>query len=151
MFMMKVCLACSGGGHLSEIMQLRPFYEKKRHFFLTDRRENSNELAKKEKVFFVKCPRRNPVNFLANCFQSLRIFLKEKPDVVISTGADTAVAFCIIAKFFGKKIVFIESFCRVTEPSLSARIMYPFSDLFFVQWPEMKKFFRKAVFAGGVF
>ncbi len=148
---MKICLACSGGGHLSELMQLRAFYEETSHFFLTDHRENSDELAKKEKVFFVMCPRRNPANLFVNFFQSLKIFIAENPDVVISTGADTAILFCLIAKFFGKKLVFIESFCRVTSPSLSARIACPFSDLFFVQWPGMKKFFKKAVFAGSVF
>lgn len=148
---MKFCLACSGGGHLSELLQLLPFFEKTNHFFLTDHRENSDELAKTEKVFFVKCPQRNPANFVINFFQSLKIFFKEKPDAVVSTGADTAIAFCIIAKLFGKKLVFIESFCRVSSPSVSARIAYPFSDLFFVQWPGMKKFFKRAIFAGSVF
>ncbi len=148
---MKFCLACSGGGHLSELVQLHALYEKANCFFLTDHRENSDELAKTERVFFVKCPRRNPINFVINLFQSLKIFLSEKPDAVISTGADTAIAFCIIAKLFGKKLVFIESFCRVSEPSISARIAYPFSDLFFVQWSSMKKFFKRAVFAGSVF
>jgi UDP-N-acetylglucosamine:LPS N-acetylglucosamine transferase len=148
---MKVCLACSGGGHLSELLQLRGFFEKKDYFFLTDHRENSEELAKKERVLFVECPRRNPIKLAKNFFNSLSIFLREKPDVVLSTGADTAVAFCIIARLFGKKLIFVESFCRVTEPSLSARILYPFSSLFFVQWPEMKNYFKKAVYAGSVF
>ena len=86
-----------------------------------------------------------------NFFQSMKIFLREKPDIVISTGADTAIPFCMIAKLFGKKIVFIESFCRIKEPSVSGRIMYKISDLFLVQWKENLKFFPKAKFAGSVF
>jgi len=86
-----------------------------------------------------------------NLFQSIKVFLREKPDVVISTGADATVATCMIAKFFGKKIIFIESFCRIKSPSLSARIIYPFADLFLVQWKQNLKFFPKAKYKGAVF
>lgn len=144
-------MACSAGGHLTEIIQLEKAWKEKKHFFVSDYRGNAIELAKREKVFFVTCPRRNPLKLAKNFFQSLRIFLREKPDAVISTGADTAIPICLIAKLFGKKIVFIESFCRLKEPSLSGKIMYRLADLFFVQWKENKKFFPNARFAGSVF
>ena len=148
---MKICLACSGGGHLSEMMQLRELYGKYAHYFVSDHRQNSDELGKKEKVFFTTCPRRNPLKFASNFFQSLKIFFDEMPDAVISTGADTAFATCILAKLFGKKLIFIESFCRVSEPSLTGKWLYGKADLFLVQWPENKKFFPKAKYAGSVF
>jgi len=148
---MKICLACSAGGHLTELLQLESAWKGKTSFFVSDYRGNAIELAKKQKVFFVECPRRNPLKLLKNFFQSLKIFLREKPGIVISTGADTAIPICIIAKIFGKKIVFIESFCRIKEPSVSGKIMYRLSDKFFVQWKENKKFFPKADFAGSVF
>ncbi len=147
----KICCACSAGGHLSELTQLEKVYEEKEHFFLTDQREDSIELAKNEKTYFAICPRKNPVKLAINFFQALGVFLKEKPDVVISTGADTAIPFCLIAKFFGKKIIFIESFCRIKDPSLSGKIMYGKADLFLVQWKENLEFFPKAKFAGSVF
>ena len=81
---MKICLACSGGGHLSELMQLRDFYRKREHFFLTFRRPNSDELAKNEKTYFVTDPKRNPFALVLNFFQSLKVFMKEKPDVVLT-------------------------------------------------------------------
>jgi len=147
----KACLACSAGGHLTELMQLEAAWKEKPHFFVSDRRFNAVDLGKREKVFFVACPRRNPLKFIANFFQSLKIFLEEKPSVVVSTGADTAIPMCLIAKLFGKKVVFIESFCRVSSPSLSGRIMYGIADLFLVQWKQNLKFFPKAKFAGSVF
>lgn len=147
----KVCLACSAGGHLTELIQLEKAWENMPHFFLSDKRLNAIGLSKKEQVYFVTCPRRNPLKLLLNIFQSLKVFLKERPDVVISTGADTAIPICIIAKLFWKKVIFIESFCRISSPSLSGKIMYKISDLFFVQWEQNKKFFPKARFAGSVF
>ena len=148
---MKVCLACSAGGHFSELTQLMPAFSGKKYFFVTDKRIDTKDLGKKEKVFFVECPRRNPLKLLKNFFQSLKLFLKEKPDVVISTGADTAFSVCILAKIFGKKLVFIESFCRISGPSLSGKIFYPLADVFLVQWKENLEFFPKAKYWGSVF
>ena len=148
---MKICLAASAGGHLTELLQLEKTWAGKDHFYLTDARTNGLALAKKHKTFFLTCPRRNPLKLLLNLVQALGLFLSEKPDLVISTGADTAVPFCLIAKLFRKKVVFIESFCRINEPSLSGKIMYRFSDLFLVQWKENLEFYPKAEFRGGVF
>jgi len=148
---MKICLAASAGGHLAELLQLERAWETKERFFITDKRTNGIELAKKEKTYFLTCPRRNPIKTTLNFFQALGIFLRERPNIVISTGADTAIPFCLIAKFFGRKIVFIESFCRIKKPSLSGKIMYKKSDLFLVQWRENLEFFPEAEFAGGVF
>ena len=147
----KVCLACSAGGHLTELVQLEQAWKGQQHYFVSDKRLNAIDLSKREKVYFVACPRRNPVKAAVNLFQSLVIFLRERPDVVVSTGADTAIATCLIAKLFRKRVAFIESFCRVKKPSLSGKIMYMFSDLFLVQWKQNKSFFPKAVYAGSVF
>ena len=147
----KICLACSAGGHLTELLQLEKAWKDKPHYFISDKRLNAIDLSKKEKVFFVSCPRRNPINLTINFVQSLWLFLWQKPTIVISTGADTAIPTCLIAKFFRKKVVFIESFCRINEPSLSGKIMYKKANLFLVQWPENKKFFPKAEYEGSVF
>lgn len=147
----KVCLACSAGGHLTELMQLEQAWGRRPHFFVSDKRLNAVELAKREKVYFLACPRRNPLKLLLNTLQSLGLYLRERPDVVISTGADTAIPFCVIARVLGSKVAFIESFCRIRGGSLSGKIMYRLADLFLVQWLVNKKFFPKAEYAGSVF
>lgn len=148
---MKICLAASAGGHLTELLQLEKAWQGKEHFFVSDKRLNAMGLAKKEKVYFLKCPKRNPINLFINLAQAIAVFLKEKPDLTISTGADTAIPFCIIAKIFGKKVIFIESFCRVREKSLSGKIMEKYADLFLVQWKENLKIYKNAEFGGSVF
>ncbi|MBI4043464.1 MAG: hypothetical protein HY393_01500 [Candidatus Diapherotrites archaeon] len=148
---MKVCIAASAGGHLTEVLQVHEAWKNVDHFFVSDKRENAVELAKKEKVFFVACPRRNPLHLAQSFMQSFKLFVVQKPDVVISTGADTAISTCLIAKLFGKKVIFIESYARISSPSLSGKIMYPLADLFLVQWKQNLSFFPKAIFAGSVF
>jgi UDP-N-acetylglucosamine:LPS N-acetylglucosamine transferase len=148
---MKLGIACSTGGHLLQLLQLERVYSKYNHFFLTFKRPMSKSLSNQEKVFFVKDPGKNPINLLINVLQSLSIFIQQQPDVVISTGAGVAVPICYIAKFFGKKVIFIESFSRIHHPSLSGTFVYPIADLFIVQWKQLLKFYKGAKYGGSIF
>ncbi len=148
----RVCIVCSSGGHLTEILQIKESFQKFPHFFITFKREDSLELAREEKVYFVEDPSRNPINFLKCLFQTFSILKKEKPKVIISTGAGIAVPACFLGKFlFKSKVIFIESFCRIEKPSLSGKLIYPLSDSFFVQWKSLlKSYGEKAVYKGAV-
>jgi UDP-N-acetylglucosamine:LPS N-acetylglucosamine transferase len=84
-------------------------------------------------------------------FQAWRIMKREKPDYLITTGALITYPFCLVAKWKKVKVIYIESFARMDEPSLTGRLVYPIADLFLVQWEEMIKYYPKAIFAGGVF
>lgn len=148
----KLCLTCSAGGHLTELSQIGECYSKYRRFFITFKREDTKELAKQERVYFVEDPSRNPINLIKCLFQTFSILKKERPNVIISTGAGVAVPTCFLGKFlFKSKIIFIESFCRIKEPSLSGKLIYPISDLFLVQWKNLLKFYgKKAIYRGSV-
>ena len=147
----KLCLACSAGGHLAEIMGLKEFYGEKSHFFITFEREDTKSLAKSEKVFFAHYPGRNPIGYAICFLDCWRIIRKENPAAVISTGSHIGVLACLAAKLMGKKAIFIESFCRVSGPSLSGRMAYMFCDLFIYQWKELEKFYPNGAFGGSIF
>jgi len=149
----KVCFICSSGGHLTELLPVGLKLGKNHeHFWITFRNPMSDNTLKNERHFLVHDPIRNPVIYLKLFFHSLYLFLKERPDIVITTGAGMAVPFSIISKIFGKKLVFIESFCRPESPSLSGRVLYPFADRFFVQWKNnLEHYGKKAEFMGPVY
>ena len=67
---------------------------------------------------------------------------------MISTGADVAVPICILARLLGARLVFIETAGELA-PTLAGRLVYPFADLFIVQWPEKLAAFPRAVLASG--
>lgn len=148
---MRICLACSSGGHLLQILQLKRVYNKYFYFFLTFKRNMTEDLSKTEKTHFVSDPGRKLLNIFLCFFQSFRIFLIETPDIVISTGAGVSVPICFIAKLMMKKVIFIESFSRVFCPSFSGRLVYLISDLFIVQWKPLLKFYKKAKYGGSIF
>lgn len=151
--MKKVMWLASSGGHLEELMMLSPIIKKYDSILFTEKKSNSQKDFKKEYVV-------NQVNrkqkhfwwsFLKLFFKSLNIFFIERPEVIVSTGALVTVPMSVIAKFCGKKIIYIESFARVTEQSLTGKIMYKFADVFIIQWEELKKFYPDALYLGGIF
>ena len=79
-----------------------------------------------------------------------RIFFREKPDLVVTTGSEICLPICILAKLFGRKVVFVESLCRVESLSGTGRILYPFADLFLVQWPELTTRYSRARYEGKI-
>ena len=147
---LKVCIACSSGGHLAEAMKATAHldYEK---YYVTFWAESLKEFCEKNKVYCITHPRHNPFRLLKNCIEAFVLLLREKPDLIVSTGADVAVPTCIIGKLMGVRLVYIESGGQVTTPSISGRLGYPFADLFIVQWKPALRNFSKAVYGGPLF
>ena len=88
---------------------------------------------------------------LKNAWKSLQLYKKEKPDVVICTGVLAMIPMCLIAKIAGKKLVYIESFAKVTSPTETGKLLYKFADQFYVQWESMLSIYPKAIYLGGIY
>src|SRR5947209_2265190 len=86
--------------------------------------------------------------FLVNLWEAWKILRKEKPGIILSTGAGPVVPFSLVGKLFGIKTIFIETFTRVTKPSLTGLIMYWLADRFFYQWKTLESYFPKGVYGG---
>ena len=151
----KICLACSSGGHLTQMLQLEPLYEKYEHFMITEDTVISRSLNGIGNSYYVKLVNRRQFQFpfvlIANSIKVFGVLLKERPSVIISTGALNAVPVCYIAKLMGSQIIFIESFAKVHEPTLSGRLVSRIADLFIVQWETMLHFYPKAVYGGSIY
>lgn len=152
--MVKICFAASSGGHIEQISCLKELAQKYDSFLLTEMKAFS-QYSFWKRQYYVRQINRNEKWFLWHFVKvsaaTFQVFWKEKPDVIISTGSLAAFPMCLIGKIFGKKVVFIESFARVNAPSLTGRCVYPFADLFLVQWEEMKAVYPKAVYMGGLY
>lgn len=152
----KVLFISSLGGHLTQLLQLKPLFDKYDYHIITEKSIITEELSKEYPMSFLVYGARNyPVRYLfkfsVNVLKSLYFFFKVRPDVIVTTGAHTSVPMCYIAKLFGKKVIFIESFAKTNTPTLSGRMVYPIADLFIVQWEAMKKHYPKAVYGGSIY
>lgn len=159
--MKKVLFIASTGGHLNELLQLSPIFEKYDYTLITEKTKSNIALKNKypNHVHYLiagtytnmKAKITYPFKLLLNCFKSLYFFLKIKPDVVVTTGTHTAVPMCYIAHFFKKKVIFIETFANSMAPTKSGRMVYKIADLFIVQWQSMLEFYPNAVYGGWIY
>ena len=88
---------------------------------------------------------------LKNTVVAWKVLRKEKPDLLISSGAAVAVPFFYLAKLMGKKLIYVEVYDRIDKPTLTGRLVYPIVDCFIVQWEEQKQVYKKAVNLGSIF
>lgn len=151
----KLCLISSAGGHLTQLQQLSELYKKYDYFFITERTAFTSDMKTREKVYLMPLINRRQWSFIPklvfNFVYSISILMKERPDIVISTGALNTVPFCILAKLTGKRLIFIESYAKVNTPTVTGRLMYKFADLFIIQWQQLSKFYPKAVIGGSIY
>ena len=151
---MKIAFVASSGGHWEDLMCLKKIADENDAFFVTEeggqaadstleRLYTVRQLNRKEKGF--------PLHFARLMGRASAILRREKPEVVITTGALIAYPFCLLQKLRGGKVVYIESFARVHNASLTGKLVYPIADLFLVQWEEMTKVYPKARYVGGIF
>lgn len=149
---MKVCLVGSSGGHLTHLYMLEPFWKDKDRFWVTFDKEDARSLLNNEKMYKCYYPtNRNVKNLIRNTLLAVKILFKEKPDLIISSGAAVAVPFFYLGKLFGAKTIYIEVFDRIDSPTLTGKLVYPVTDKFIVQWEEMKKVYPKAINLGSIF
>lgn len=146
---MKIGIISSCGGHLTEVMCLRLIYEKYEHFYvINDKIVLTKEMDRK--TYFISHSERD-LKFFINLVEAIGILLKERPKVLLSTGAGPIVPFALIGRFlFGCKIIYIETITRVDTPSLTGKLMYYLANHFYYQWKELAIYFPRGQYCGSL-
>lgn len=152
----KVLFVSSAGGHLDEILQLEELRNKYEYLIVTEDLVSTKSLKDKYPVEYIKpdVMGRGPKyiwNILVNFFLSFSILMKFKPKVILTTGSHTAFPMCVLGKLMGIKIIYILSYARVNSKAKTANLVYPFADLFLVQWESAQKLYPKSIYRGGLF
>lgn len=173
----SVLVVAGSGGHTTEVIRLMgslsPSYNP-RHYVIADTDKMSEDKirtfeADQEKSglpsqFTIhRIPRSREVrqswrssvlSSLGALMSSVPLVFRLQPDMVLCNGPGTCVPLCaagLILGVLGLKrvlIVYVESICRVKTLSLSGKILYYFSDYFFVQWAPLKDKYPKAIYLG---
>ena len=149
---MKICLVGSSGGHLTHLYMLKPFWQEHDRVWVTFDKADAQSLLQDEKMYPCYFPtNRNIKNLLRNTVVAWKVLRKEKPDLIISTGAAVAVPFFYLGKLFGAKTAYVEVFDRIDKPTLTGKLVHPITDLFVVQWEEMLDVYSGSVNLGSIF
>lgn len=67
------------------------------------------------------------------------VVLRERPDVVISTGAAPGYVAIRLARIFGARSVWLDSLANAEQLSMSGRLARGHADLWLTQWPHMAR------------
>lgn len=149
----KVCFASSSGGHLEQLLALRPLMERYDSFILTEKTAYNAKLPVRAR--YVCQVNRHEASFLprmaVNAVTSLRYWFAERPDVIVCTGVLATIPFCLVGHAMGAKLVYIESFAKTDSPTMTGKLLGKHADRFYVQWESMLFVYPNARFVGGVY
>lgn len=149
---LKICLVGSSGGHLTHLYMLKPFWQDKERFWVTFDKEDARSLLADENMYPCYFPtNRSFKALLINTRLAWRVLKKERPNLILSSGAAVAVPFFYLGKLFGAKLIYIEVFDRIDKGTMTGKMVYPIADRFIVQWEEQKQVYKNAVNLGSIF
>ena len=143
----RLCLVSSSGGHWEQLQKLQPLIDRYEGFLVTEK----TQFPAKARYFMLQTDLKDKLmipKMLVNSARALGIWIKERPDFVITTGTMVAYPFYLMAVLFHKKFVFIETFGRADMPTVAGKKMEKHADLFIVQWESQMKHYKKAVYGG---
>lgn len=155
--MKRVLFISSTGGHLNELMQLKPLFQYYDTYIVTEKTKSNKDLKNKFKnvyylIYGTKLHKFTYIfKFMFNTIKSLILYIKIRPKVIVTTGTHTAVPMCYIGKLFRSKIIFIETFANRNTKTVSGKLVYPIADTFIVQWEEMLNLYPKAIYEGWIY
>ena len=143
-----VGLVCSHGGHLTEMLELGAAFEGFRTFYFTYEGDTTNRL---NNVYLVPNKPYSPIRFVVNLFRLWSIFRRERPDFIVSTGAEIAIPAFLVARMMRVPTLYVECGAQVTRPSLTGRIVIRLADSFYVQWRELVEVYgHRAQYCGSL-
>ena len=149
---LDVLLVCSPGGHLLQLHELREGWRGYGAAWVTLPRADARSLLRDDLVYWAHGPTNRSVpNLVRNLLLAHRLVRRLRPRVILTTGAGVAVPFAWLGRLHGARVVYIESLSRIDSVSLSCRLIRPFADRVYGQWPEFVEALPEAHFAGSVF
>jgi beta-1,4-N-acetylglucosaminyltransferase len=144
-------LVASSGGHLLQLHRIAGALDNVPRVWVTFSSPDADSLLAGERVVTAYSPtNRNLKNLIRNSWLAWTLVRRERPAVIISTGAGVGVPFCWAGRLLGSRVIFVDSLTRVTGPSLSGRLVMPIAHRYLVQWDTLAKQCRKAEYVGRV-
>ncbi len=143
----KILVIGAGGGHLTEALLATEGLDAER-VFVTFKLPHTSDLLNDFKHYYLLDPHTSLWKYAVNAIQSALLMLVERPQYIVNTGGGISIACSFIGKFFGTKLIFVESGARVNTPSRTGQLMYKHADIFIVQWKPMLEHYPDAVYGG---
>ncbi len=133
----RVLAVASGGGHWVQLRRLAPAFEGADVAYLTVEPTYRPEVGNARFHLVVDATRWNKVKLLRMLAQIAWVIAKERPDVVISTGAAPGYFAIRLGKIAGARTMWIDSIANVEQLSLSGQKIMKHADRCLTQWQHL--------------
>ena len=153
---MRLVVGASAGGHANELEILlraaHGIWPQEPEAYITTLQLAAAGFARHGKPVYVvgESDRGKPMQAVAVIARTFLLALRLRPRAVVTTGSMPLAIFCIWAKLFGAKIVWVDSIAQIEHLSLSGRVMRRVADLCLAQWPEVAAQYPGVEYAGEV-
>jgi UDP-N-acetylglucosamine:LPS N-acetylglucosamine transferase len=134
-----VLAVSSGGGHWVELLRIRPALDGADVAYVTVNPEYVRDVQGCRFHIINDATRWSKVAALWQALRMLLILLRERPDVIVTTGAAPGYFAVRMGKWFGARTIWLDSIANVEELSMAGRMSERFADLWLTQWPHLAK------------
>ena len=148
----RVLFVSSSGGHLSQLLQLRPWWTYHERQWVTFDLPDARSKLQGEILIPAHHPTtRNVKNLLRNLPLAVSVIRRFRPDVIVSNGAGVALPFFVIGRLFRVPTVYLEVYDRIDSRTLSGKLCAPLASRFLVQWPEQQVLYPGSALVGPLY
>lgn len=147
----SVLLVCSAGGHLAQLQRLERWWSRHDRAWVTFELPGASVLAG-ERTYTAHSPTtRNLGNLIRNQRLAWSVIRRERPDLIVSTGAGVALPFFVVGRALRIPCAYLEVYDRVDSRTLTGRLCRPLSDLFLLQWESQREVYGSGTVVGPVY
>jgi exopolysaccharide biosynthesis glucuronosyltransferase PssD len=135
----KVLAVASSGGHWVQLRRVIPAFANSEVVYVTVLESYRSQVPENKFYSVNDATRWNKLALIRLALKLAWIILKEKPSVVISTGAAPGYFAILLGRWFGARTIWIDSMANIEELSMSGSRAGRYADLWLTQWPHLAK------------
>lgn len=135
----RLMAVSSGGGHWVQLLRVRPAFANCDVTFVTVHELYRPQVADHRFYAVNDATRWNKLGLVRMALKLAWIILRERPEVVISTGAAPGYIALRIGRLLGARTIWLDSMANVEQLSLSGQKIGHYADLWLTQWEHLEK------------
>ena len=136
----RILLVSSGGGHWVQLLRLRPAFAGHRVAYVTVLDSYRTDVDEGVPFYVIRdATRWNKIGLVIMCLQLLLIILRERPKLIVSTGAAPGYFALRLGKLIGAKTIWLDSIANVEQISMTGTLVQKYADLWLTQWAHLAK------------
>jgi hypothetical protein len=136
---MRVLAVASGGGHWVQLLRIMPAFADCDVIFATVHKAYRTQVPTSPLYVLNDATRWNKFGVLVMALRLFSLILRQRPDIVVSTGAAPGYVALRIGRLFGARTIWIDSIANVQGMSMSGTRIGRHADLWLTQWPHLAK------------